>query len=261
MRSASAFSDAAGSYDAGFSALPQTMRARARVLALMTEHFPPGSRILELGCGTGIDALALSERGCTVVATDPAAGMLAVARRRCAGHDDAVSFVRMSAEHTGCFREGSFDGILSDFGGLNCVEDLGPVLADAYFVLRDNGVFLLCLMNRFSFSETVAYLQRARFREAFRRWNARGVYVPVGKHSVLVWYHSLRSIRRLIRGTFSISNVVGLNILTPPPAFTRWYDAHPHLSKALGAVEDAVDAVPLISSLGDHVAIVLTRFE
>ena len=261
MKKPSAFSEISARYDAEFSLAPQTVRIRSRIESLMTRFFATGTRILELGCGTGIDAHALLANGCTVIATDPAAGMLSIAKQRCAGHAERVSFVRMQAEHTGCFREQSFDGILSNFGGLNCVEDLHAVFDDAFFVLRDNGVFILCLMNRFSFSEMMAYVHRGQFRAAFRRWKARGVHVSVGSQSVLVWYHSLRTIRKMIRGKFTIMTIVGLNILTPPPAFARWYASHPLLYKTLARVEDLIDALPFAAVFGDHIAIVLERFE
>jgi SAM-dependent methyltransferase len=43
-------------------------------------------RVLDVGCGTGTLALALAERGCDVVAVDPAAASLAVARAKPGAH-------------------------------------------------------------------------------------------------------------------------------------------------------------------------------
>jgi SAM-dependent methyltransferase len=44
----------------------------------------PGTRVLEIGCGTGRFTLPLAERGCAVVAIDIGAKMAAVARRKLA---------------------------------------------------------------------------------------------------------------------------------------------------------------------------------
>jgi ubiquinone/menaquinone biosynthesis C-methylase UbiE len=44
----------------------------------------PGSRVLEIGCGTGLTAVALARRGFHVDATDSVAGMLERTRRRAA---------------------------------------------------------------------------------------------------------------------------------------------------------------------------------
>ena len=43
--------------------------------------FQPGEQVLELSCGTGEDALHLAEQGVRILATDPSAGMLEVARK------------------------------------------------------------------------------------------------------------------------------------------------------------------------------------
>ncbi len=45
----------------------------------------PGSRILEIGAGTGKATRPLAERGCRITAVEPGPGMAAVARRRLAG--------------------------------------------------------------------------------------------------------------------------------------------------------------------------------
>src|SRR5918912_2954256 len=45
----------------------------------------PGSRVLEIGCGTGQATLPLAERGFEVVCVELGAGLAAVARRKLAG--------------------------------------------------------------------------------------------------------------------------------------------------------------------------------
>ncbi|MCV7172019.1 class I SAM-dependent methyltransferase [Mycobacterium manitobense] len=50
------------------------------VSALLAEH--GGSRVLDAGCGTGRVAIALAERGLTVVGIDVDAGMLSAARAK-----------------------------------------------------------------------------------------------------------------------------------------------------------------------------------
>jgi ubiquinone/menaquinone biosynthesis C-methylase UbiE len=52
---------------------------------------PPGARVLDIGCGTGALASVLADRGFTVNAIDPSAGMRAVAARRLRGTGVALS--------------------------------------------------------------------------------------------------------------------------------------------------------------------------
>jgi len=56
----------------------------------------PGS-VLDLGCGTGTLCCALAERGHRVTGVDPAAAMLAVARRK--PHAEQVEWVESSAQN------------------------------------------------------------------------------------------------------------------------------------------------------------------
>ncbi|HVV53575.1 MAG TPA: class I SAM-dependent methyltransferase, partial [Polyangia bacterium] len=74
---ADAFDALASRYDALFSpaANPLVALARARVHAALGRHFAPGAALLEVGCGTGEDTLALTARGHTLVACDPAPQM------------------------------------------------------------------------------------------------------------------------------------------------------------------------------------------
>ena len=55
----------------------------------------PGQRVLDLGCGTGLLAVAMAEKGCDVTGADPAAAMLAIARCRPGG--DTVRWVEADA--------------------------------------------------------------------------------------------------------------------------------------------------------------------
>jgi ubiquinone/menaquinone biosynthesis C-methylase UbiE len=255
------FSEVASQYDSSFSDKPFVRSLRQRVQDEMLEHYPRNASILELGCGTGIDAVFLAEHGYQVVASDPAMGMLDMTSDRIRTSGQQVSVLQMRAEHLSGIRDASFEGILSNFGALNCVQNLETVLNASHRILRDNGVFILTLINRFSIVETLAYLRHGKTKEAFRRWHRSGVSVPVGTGNILTWYHSLSSIKKMIKGKFTIQKVLGLNILTPTPSFEDAYDRHPRLVRIAGRMERMVDTMPIVSTLGDHYVLVLERFE
>ena len=58
---------------------------------------PSPCSVLDLGCGTGTVCCALAERGHRVTGVDPAAAMLAVARRK--PHADQVEWIESSAQN------------------------------------------------------------------------------------------------------------------------------------------------------------------
>src|SRR5512137_621210 len=77
-----AFDSVASDYDGalGNNALIQKMRAQ--VMQTIERTFPRGARLLDLGCGTGIDAAYLSARGYEVTAIDASPAMAARANER-----------------------------------------------------------------------------------------------------------------------------------------------------------------------------------
>ena len=86
--SAAAFDAIASQYDDRFSAAANPLIAmmRARVFRAVDRHFPAPATLLEIGCGTGEDALTLIGRGHRVVACDPAPAMIATARAKLEAH-------------------------------------------------------------------------------------------------------------------------------------------------------------------------------
>lgn len=80
---------------------------REQVWSMIDGLFGPGDRVLDLGCGTGDDAVHLMARGVEVVGIDASAPMVEIARSR--GVDARVLDVaqaREAAPHLSraCFR-------------------------------------------------------------------------------------------------------------------------------------------------------------
>ena len=80
--------------------------------SLMLLDLQPGARVLDLGCGTGDEVLALAEAGGSTglaVGADFSATMVAEGRRRANAGGLAASFVRADAQRLP-FADASFDG-------------------------------------------------------------------------------------------------------------------------------------------------------
>ncbi len=78
------FDGAAATYDATFTSTRLGRWLRDAVHVRLAALFPAGSRVLELGCGTGEDAVWLAQRGVRVVATDASPLMVQVALQKAA---------------------------------------------------------------------------------------------------------------------------------------------------------------------------------
>ena len=75
----SPFDVLASSYEATWSGTPEGRGQREEVWRVIDNLFPSGSRILDLGCGTGDDALHLRRRGVEVYGIDSSQKMVEVA--------------------------------------------------------------------------------------------------------------------------------------------------------------------------------------
>lgn len=107
---------------------------RPAMLALL----PPldGLRVLDAGCGSGIYAGLLADRGAQVTGIDESRAMLEHARRRLAGRDVELRAADLRAPLP--FADRSFDGIVSALV-LHYLRDWAPTLAELRRVLRPDG--------------------------------------------------------------------------------------------------------------------------
>src|SRR5215472_5519179 len=79
------FDEAANHYDQVFTNSAIGRAQRLSVWEELAKTFHAGDQILEIGCGTGVDACYLAERGVRVLACDNSPKMIAAASRRLKG--------------------------------------------------------------------------------------------------------------------------------------------------------------------------------
>ena len=126
-----AFDSIAAGYDELFTRSMIGRAQRGAVWDALLDTFEPGAHILELNCGTGEDALFLARHDISVIACDGSEGMIRTARKRKQDEDpDApIQFKLLPTEQLAKLHPGHlFDGVLSNFSGLNCVSNLDPVV-------------------------------------------------------------------------------------------------------------------------------------
>ncbi len=263
-----AFDRAAQGYDGLYQANPLMAWMRRESLAALRSTFPPGGTLLEVGCGTGDEALALSRCGHRIVATDisPAMIRLAQAKAQTEGAGDVTWCVLPAGELEDLiegYGPGSFDGAYASFGSLNCEPRLDQVAAALGRLLRPGASLVCSVMNRWCAWEMGWNLLRLRARQAVRRldrgWVQAGLASPAGTLSVPVRYYSPRGFARRFAPCFRVRKVRGLPVLLPPPYLTSWYERHPAAFSYLEALEHRLrDRFPF-NSLGDHFLMVMVR--
>lgn len=175
---------------------PFTANTRAEVEFLLELlQLPRGSRILDMGCGTGRHAVLLAQRGFEVTGVDLSLGMLDEACKAAAQAGVTVEWVHADAatweadqlyDAAICLCEGAVG--LADPDEDPVTHDLN-VLRRIYTALRPNGRFVMTAMNGYAVIRQMAdeMVQAGRFDPA----NMLSIYedeweLPEGKRTMQI---------------------------------------------------------------------------
>lgn len=256
-----AFDKAAPVYDALYESLPAIRRFRSITSKLFLELFPPGARVLEINCGTGNDALFLARHGRHVVATDVSSGMIGEVERKVsqAGLTGSVIPLQRSFAELHTLATSGFDGALSNLGGLNCTDDLPSVASDLGRLLKPGSYFIASVMPPFCAWETVAYLCRLRWEDAFRRMRKGGALANLHGGKVRTFYYTPGAFKNIFSPLFDHVKTVGLAVFSPPPNFERTYAWIGKSARLLERADEALAWIPPFRAMGDHYVTVLRR--
>ena len=101
-----------------------------------------GARILDLGCGTGRNAVVLAQAGAKVLGVDPSADLLASARERCDAAEVRVELHQTELAELAFLRSDSIDAAISVMA-LGTVDDLARVFRQVHRVLKPEAPLVL----------------------------------------------------------------------------------------------------------------------
>jgi len=228
---------------------------RSVSLAHLRAAFPPGSRVLEIGCGTGEEALALADRGVDVVAFDASEEMLRIARSKAEDRNlaDRVQFRWGHARDLLSLGESlgeSFDGGYASFS-LAYEPDLAPVAEGLHAVLRDDARFLASVPSRFCLVEFVLAVGTGHPAFSGRRlfpWHNH----KVGARTVPIRTYTPRAFAEAMGPHFTLAGVEALPAIVPPPYMNRMYERFDGLAQALERADAGLRTRFPFRSLGDH---------
>ncbi len=241
------FDPAAQTYDTVFSETTLARWLRALVRAQIANIFRPGDQVLELGCGTGEDAVWLAQRGVRVIATDGAEEMLKVTRlkveREGVGEmvrvesldlNDQLSIVNdqwlTDPDHSSRITpHASLSGVFSNFGPLNCLAERKTLAGRLAKIVPPGGKVVLVIMGPICAWEMGWHLAHFQARTAFRRFRAGIPAHTGGGGTVRVWYPSPSRVRAEFAPHFRQVKLVGIGAFLPPSYLSHLVDRWPRV--------------------------------
>ena len=257
-----AFDELAGTYDRVFTQTAVGRAQREAVWRDLDVCFRVGQRVLDINCGTGADAIHLAQRGVNVVACDASHEMILAARRNAgeAGVQHRVEFFALKTENIFMLDKNfQFDGLVSNFGGLNCSRDIGAIACDLATLLRPGARAFICVFSPFCAWETLWYLAHAKPGKAFRRFSSV-VCATIGDgREIPVYRHTAGSLTSAFAPYFRLKGRKGVGISVPPSYVERLASRLPRGMAAAKRLDNLISTWPLFRSIADHNLMVFER--
>jgi len=208
--------------------------------------FHSGDTVLDLGCGTGEDASYLGRLGVRVSAIDASPAMVQIARSR------GVSAEIGSIEGIHAL-DAVFDGVISNFGALNCAPELSPLRNPLARLIRPGGYLAICLMGRFCLSESLHCMRKLQFRKAARRWSG---HTYAQRLKLPVYYPSASAVTQALTSEFRLVSRIGIGLAVPPSGIANLSSASLRIR---GRIDSHVAGWPILRAMADHQLYIFRR--
>jgi SAM-dependent methyltransferase len=256
-----AFSKQAPHYDEDDVSNVILLDWRKKVYAHVDRFIQPASRMLEINAGTGIDAMRFAGQGHSVLATDISPGMISEIERKISRSREPKNFrvKQCSFDALPAVVTEKFDYIFSNFGGLNCCEDLSRVAKDLPALLNGHGFVTWVIMPRICPWELGGLLTGRR--NALRRLSRGGTLAQLEGEHFQTYYYSLSQIREAVGPGFKLVRAEGLGAVSPPPSSVRLALRHPRIYSSLKNLDALLTKGFPFNRWADHIIVTFQRIK
>lgn len=258
-----AFDSVARDYDGALGNNALVQRIRARTVNAVMENIRPAGNLLDLGCGTGLDAEYLARAGYFVTAIDWSAKMVQRAKDRIANTNlqNRAEVRHLGFHQLDGFQSNFFDGVYSNLGALNCAPNIEDVVVSLSKILKPEGKLIFSVIGRICPWEWMYYSLKGQWRRANVRFQRGLVPVPLDGRTVWTRYYSPFEFQNLFENAgFRLVSLRALGLFMPPPYMIRFAESHPNKIEVLQNLDDRIGHWPILRSAGDHFLIVLQKY-
>jgi ubiquinone/menaquinone biosynthesis C-methylase UbiE len=231
---------------------------RQQVRTHVLSFLKPGTRMLELNAGTGLDAHFFANQGCFVHATDLSDGMIKKLKNRVEHYalQDQIAVQQCSYTELNQVETTGFGYVFSNFGGLNCIPDLREVTQHFPRLLKPGAYITFVVMPGICPWEIVLAL-KGRFKQAFRRFKKNGTWAHLEGEYFLTYYFSPRQVRQAFGKKYQLVKLEGLGSFVPPPDRETFPVKHPRWFEWLKRLDAVARRYYPFNHWADHFIITL----
>jgi hypothetical protein len=152
-----------------------------------------------------------------------------------------------------------FNGVVSNFGGLNCINDFARLRDDLSLKLKSGGKFIAVVMNRTCPWEILYYAVRFDFKNVFRRKKPEGIDAALGNELVRTYYFSPDQFAGFFEKQFKVKRIYTLGFFTPPPFLIGIYLKLKPIVKLFMKMDNLFKGIFPFNRFGDHFIIVMEK--
>jgi SAM-dependent methyltransferase len=261
---AEAFDSASEEYDFTIGSNFINVWIRERSIRELLELTRRDDVLLEIGCGTGTEAIRISKHVEGVVATDISPSMIALLRRKVEARKLAgrIKALQARAVDVGLAREqlpgGRARVVYSFNGALNCELELKRFPRELWDVVEPGGYFVCSVRNKFCLEESLVQGALLRFRSMTPR-KKQPKMVSVGGMDIPAYYYHPWEFAALFRPYFEAKKQVALPAIIPPPYLNDLYVKLRSRLKFLEHADTALAATFPFNRFGDQTLFVFQR--
>ena len=223
---ADAFDSASEEYDFTISHNYINTWIRKRSIGELLNFAKSKDTLLEVGCGTGAEAIEISRRVSKIIATDISERMIELVRKKvhARGLSGKIVLLQARAADIGKVRKiaDKVDVAYCFNGALNCEPEVGRFVDGLSSVLVPGGHFVCSIRNSFCLGEALSHAAVLQFEKMAPR-KKQPVMVSVGGMDIPAFYYSPAAFSDFFSTKFKLKRIFGLPAFLPPAYLSDYY--------------------------------------
>lgn len=213
--------------------------------------------LLEIGCGTGAEAVAIAGEVSGIIATDISEQMIRIVAMKVSAKGLGGRIIPFKVRASEISSVASVLGdrkvrvAYSFNGALNCEPELERFPSELSKIMREGGLFVCSVRNTLCLSEAVLHGLALQFSKMAPR-KRQPLMVSVGGRDIPSTYYSASEFVRLFSPHFELKRLIGLPTLLPPAYLSDRYVRVRNIVGFVERIENVISSRFPFNRFGDQ---------